>query len=103
MTIWMKIMEQIKNEENYHAHCLFRTNVGDVKMKSLISNRMTIMRISSYKMFHRKFKNNDMSIIEEQCHINYNIEFIIAQKDHKRWYQKCDFHLSTPLIAYLYM
>ena len=72
-------------------HYLFRWNVGDVKMTPLMPFMTNIMRKLGHKIFNGKWKINSMSIRTS------NVEFIMAQKDHKRRYQKCDFHLSTPL------
>ena len=70
-------------------HCLFRSNVGDVKMMPFMSYITNIMRILGHKIFYRKLKINSVSIRTG------NVEYIMKQKDHKCWYQKCDFHLLT--------
>ena len=49
------------------------------------------MYLLEYKIFQRKLKMNSMSIRKG------NVEYIIAQKDHKRRHQKCSFHWSIPL------
>ena len=71
-------------------HCLFRSNVDDVKMMPLMSYITNTMHILGHKIFNRKLKNNSMSIRTG------NVEYIMTQKDHKCRYQKCDFYLSTP-------
>ena len=73
----------------YPMHCLFLSNVGDVKMMPFMSYITNIIRILAYKIFNRKLKINSMSIRTG------NVDYIITQKDHKCRYQKCDFHLST--------
>ena len=77
-------------KSSYPMHCLFRSNVGDVKMMPLMSDITNIMRILGHKIFYRKLKFNFMSIRID------NVEYIMTQTDHKCRYQKCDFHLSTP-------
>ena len=42
------------------------------------------------KSFNRKLKINSILILTG------NVEYIMAQKDHKCRYQKCEFRLSTP-------
>ena len=79
-------------KRSYPMHCLFRSNVGDVKMMPFMSYITNIMRILGHKIFYRKLKINSMSIRTG------NVEYIMTQKDHKCWYQKCDFHLSTPFM-----
>ena len=76
---------------SYPMNCLFRSNVVDVRLLSLISYITNIMRILGNKIFYRKWKINSMSIRTG------NDEYIMTQKDHKCRYQKCDFHFSTPL------
>ena len=71
-------------------HCLFRSNVDDVKMMPCMSYITNKMHIIGHTIFNRKLKINSMSIITG------NDEYIMTQKDHKCRYQKCDFHLSTP-------
>ena len=77
-------------KRSYPMHCLFRSNVVDVRMLSLISYIKNIKRIFGNKIFYRKLKINSMSIRTG------NDEYIMTQKDHKYRYQKCDFHFSTP-------
>ena len=78
-------------KRNFPMHCLFRSNVGDVKMMPFMSYITNTMYILGHKIFNRKLKINSMSISTG------NVEYIMTQKDHKRRYQKCDFHFSTPL------
>ena len=78
-------------KRSYAMHCQFRSNVGDVKMMPFMSYITNTMRLSGHKIFYRKLKINSVSIRTG------NVEYIIPQKDHKCRYQKCDFHLSTPL------
>ena len=66
----MKIMEKNKNEE-----------------KLSITN---IMRKYGHKIFNRILKIDSILIGTG------NVEYIMAQKDHKCRYQKCEFRLSTP-------
>ena len=83
---------------SYPMHCLFLSNVGDGKMMPFMSYITNIMRILGYKMCNRKLKINYMSVRTS------NVDYIMTQKDHKCRYQKCEFHLSTPLlnlVAYL--
>ena len=75
---------------SYPMHCLFRSNVGDVKMMPFMSYITNIMRISGHKIIHRTLKINSMSITKS------NVEYTMTQKDQKCRYQKCDFPLSTP-------
>ena len=70
--------------------CMFRLNVGEVKIMTCMSYITSIMRILGHKIFHRKLKINSMAIRTG------NVEYIMTQKDHKCRYQKCAFHLSTP-------
>ena len=76
---------------SYLMHCLFRSNVGDVKMMPFMPYLTNIMSVLGHKIFYRKLNINSMSIRTG------NVEYIIAQKDHKCRYQKCDFNLSIPL------
>ena len=78
-------------KRSYTMHCLFRSNVGDVKMMPFMSYITNIMRILGNKIFYRKLKINFLSIRTG------NVEYIMKQKDHTCRYQKCDFHLSTPI------
>ena len=48
-------------KRRYPMHCLFRSNVGDIKMP-LMSYMTNIMRILGHKIFNRKMKINSMSI-----------------------------------------
>ena len=77
-------------KRSYPMNCLFRSNVGDVKMMPLMPYMTTTMRILGHKIFYRKLKITSMSIRTG------NVEYIMTQKYHKSRYQKCDFHLSTP-------
>ena len=43
-------------------HCLFRPNVGDVKIMLLMPYLTNIMRILGQKIFYRKMKLNSISI-----------------------------------------
>ena len=72
-------------------HCLFRSNVGDVRMMPFMSYITSIMRILGHKFFNRKLKDNSISI-----RIG-NVDYIMTQKLHKCRYQECDFYLLTPL------
>ena len=74
-------------KRSYPIHCLFRSNVVDVKLMLFMSY---ITRILGHKIFYRKMKINSMPIRTG------NVEYIMTQKDHKCRYQKCDFHLSIP-------
>ena len=78
-------------KKSYPMHCLFPSNIGDVKMMPFMSYITNIMRILGRKIFYRKLKINYMSIRPSK------VEYIMTQKDHKCRYQKCDFHLSIPL------
>ena len=69
--------------------CLFRANMGDVKMMPFISYNTNIMRIFGHKIIFRKYKINSMSIRMGK------IEYIMTQRDHKCQFYKCYFHLST--------
>ena len=71
-------------------HCLFRSNVGDVKMMPFMPYITNIMRILGHKIFYRKLKFNSMSIRMG------NVDYFMTQKDQKCRSQKCNFHLSTP-------
>ena len=82
----MKITEKLKMTRSYFMHCLLRSNVGDVKMTSFKSCSTNIMPLLGFKVFHRKMNVNSTSIEKGIG------EYIIAQKDHKRRHQKCDFH-----------
>ena len=84
-------MEKIKMKRNYPTHCLFPSNVGDVKMIPFMSYITNTIRISGHKIFYRKLKINSPSIRTG------NVEYTMTQKDHKSRYQKRDFHLSTPI------
>ena len=77
-------------KRSYPMHCLFRSNVGDVKIMPFMSYITNIMGKLGHKSFYRKLKINFRSIWTG------NVEYIMTQKDHKCRYQKCDFHLSTP-------
>ena len=63
-TILMKsiIKENIKMMRSYPMYCLFRSNVGDVKMMPFMSYIMNIMCILGHKILNRKLKINSMSI-----------------------------------------
>ena len=76
-------------KKSFLMHCLFRSNVGDVKMMPFMSYITNIMRMLGHKIFYKKFKINSMSIMTG------NVEYIMTQKDQKCRYQKCDFYLST--------
>ena len=65
--------------------------MSDFKIMTFMSYITNIMRILGHKIFYRKLKNNSMSIR------TVIVEYIMTKKDHKCRYQKCDFHLSTPL------
>ena len=80
---------------SYSIHCLVLLNVGRVKMTSFMSYRTNIMRILGYKIFHRKLKIGPMLIRK------VNVEYLIAQTNHKRRNLECDFHKSTPFRTYL--
>ena len=58
-------------------HCLFRSNVGDVKMMPFMSYITNIMRKLGRKIFNRKLKINSTSIRTG------NVEYVVTQKDHK--------------------
>ena len=62
-----------KNKRNCLMHILIESNVGDVKMTSLISHRMNIMRILRYKIFQRKLKINIIPIK------NGNVEYTLVE------------------------
>ena len=62
---------------SYPMYCLFRSNVGDVKMMPFMSYIMNIMCILGHKILNRKLKINSMSIRTG------NIDYIMKQKDHK--------------------
>ena len=79
---------------SYPMHCVFRSNVDDVKLMLLMPYMTSIMRTLGHKIFHRKLKINSMSIR------TVNVEYIMTQKDHKCQYQKCDFHLLTPSLEF---
>ena len=49
-------------ERSYPMHCLFRSNVGDVKMMPFKSNITNIMRILGAQ--------NRLQKIEDQSHLN---------------------------------
>ena len=49
-------------KKSYPIHCVFRSNVDDVKMVPLMPYRTNIMRLLGHKVFHRKLKINSMSI-----------------------------------------
>ena len=68
-------------------NCLFRSNVGDVKMMPFMSYITNIMRILVQKIFNRTLKINSISF--KRC----NIECIMTQKEHKCRYNQCDFQL----------
>ena len=78
-------------KRSYSVHCLFRSNVGEVKMMPFMSYTTNIMRILGNTFFYKKLKINFLTI-----RTGY-VENIMTQKDLKCRYQKCDFHLSTPL------
>ena len=70
-------------KRSYQMHCLFRSNVGDVKMRPFMSDITNIMRIFGHKIC---------------CRVRTgNVEYIMTQKDQKCRYQKCDVYLSTTL------
>ena len=71
-------------------HCLFRSNVADVRMMAFVSYMTNIMGILGHKILYIKLKINFMSSRTA------NVEYIMIQKDHKCLYQKCDFHLLNP-------
>ena len=73
-------------KRRFPIHCLFRSNVDDVKMMPFMSYITNTMRILGHKIFNRKLRINSMSIRTG------NVEYIMIQKDHKCRYQKCDFH-----------
>ena len=74
----MKIMEKIKNKErSFPMHCLFRSNVDDIKIMPLMSYITNTMHIFGYKIFNGKLKINSISIRTG------NVEYIMTQKDHK--------------------
>ena len=77
-------------KRSYPMHCLFRSNVGDVKMMPFMSYTTYMMRILGHKTFDRKMKINSMSIMTG------NVEYIMTQKDHKSRYKECDVHLPIP-------
>ena len=56
-------------------HWLIRTNVGDVKMVSLIPYRKNILHTLGHKIFYRKWKINSMSVKRG------NVEYIMTHKD----------------------
>ena len=82
--------KKLKMKRSNPMHCLFRSNVGYVKMRPFMSYITNTMRTSGHNIFNRKLKINPMSIMTG------NVKYIMTQKDHKCRYQKCDFHLSTP-------
>ena len=84
-------MRKLKMKRSFPMHCMFQSNVVDVRMMPFMPYITNIMRILGHKIFYRKLKINSMSITTS------NVEYIMTQKDHKCRYQKCDFHLSTPL------
>ena len=45
-------------KRSYTMHCLFRSNVGKVKMMPLMPYMTNIMRILGHKIFNRKLKIN---------------------------------------------
>ena len=47
---------------SYPMHCLFRSNVDEVKSMPLLYYIMNIMRILGHKFFYRNLKINSMSI-----------------------------------------
>ena len=63
-------------------HCLFLSNVGDVKLMPFMSYITNIMRILGHNIFYRKLKINSMS------NRMGNVEYITTEKDHKCRYQK---------------
>ena len=77
-------------KRRYPIHCLFQSNVGDVKLMPFMPYIKNIMRILGHIIFFRQLKINSMSIRTG------NVEYSMTQIDHKCRYQKCDFHLSTP-------
>ena len=78
-------MEKIKTEDS-PMHCLFQSNVGDVKVVSLMPYRTNIL---GHKIFYRKLKIKSVSIRMG------NVEYTMTQKDNRRWNQR-----STPLNIY---
>ena len=79
-------------KRSYPMHCLFLSNVGDVKLVPFISDITNIMRILGHNIFYTKLKINSMSITTG------NVQYIMTEKDHNCRYQECDFHLSIPLL-----
>ena len=77
-------------KRRYPMHCLFRSNVGDFKMTSLMSYKTITERILGYKIFHRKL------VINTNLTRKDNVEYIIAKTDLTRRHQKCYFHWLTP-------
>ena len=77
-------------KRSYQMNCLFRSNVGDVKIMPFMSYITDIIGILGHKIFYRKLKINSMSIRTG------NVEYIMTQKDHKCRYQKWNLHLLTP-------
>ena len=66
------------NPRVYPIPCLFRSNVGDVKIMPFTRYATNIMHTLGHKIFYRKLKINSMSI-----RIG-DIEYIMSQKDLKR-------------------
>ena len=91
----MKVMEKIKNEEKLSyalpvsIKCGWRENdVDNVQQdedNAYIGVQTLLQEIEDHSMLIRKA----------------NVEYIIAQRDHKHRYQKCNFHWSTPCRIYL--
>ena len=79
-------------KRSYIMHCLFLSNVDDVKLMPFMSYITNIMHILGHNIFYRKLKINSMSIRTG------NIEYIMSEKDHKCRYQMCDFQLSTSFL-----
>ena len=77
-------------KRSYPMHCLFRSNLDDVKIMPLKPKMTNIMRVLGHEILYRKMKINFMSIRMG------NVDYIITQKDNICRYQKCDFHLSIP-------
>ena len=50
-------------KRSYPIHCLFRSNVGDVKIMPFMSYITNIMRKFGHKIFYGKLKINFMSIM----------------------------------------
>ena len=73
-------------KRSYQMHCLFRSNVSDVKMVPLMPYRTNIMSILGHKVFYTKLEINSMSIMTG------TVAYTMTQKDHKHRLQKCDFH-----------